>query len=406
MSSAWNQSAPPNGVASLLQEEQQKEYWQQKKAESVHTLPPEGGKGEEEENLRFGTGKKRNNSRPPASFTPSRGGTGIINEVLSGDNEDKKNEISVIVKSETKLRQQFLSFWESNQSLFRSCWIDQLDSEWRQRICIRVRKTILTIAGGGYQSSVLYCPELDSSALSITDPHAEQDDTKTEKNHQSFLQLVDFLIESPHLPDLFAGETYLIDKDFIQYDPFLRKVYSQLKESPEQLKILTMICVSRRHVLLMFCFMVVAELTGRGIRFVSDQIPGSQGRSQPSTSFTTSNSTASSSDPASEDNSSVHCEKIFEIPSTAGFGRTDDTKEATSFCAGESTQTVPKRSAGRSCSSLSCFVKEEPDGAKFKVCSLCRKAGIVVPYCSSECQTNDWNAGHSDICGKHKITNI
>lgn len=51
----------------------------------------------------------------------------------------------------------------------------------------------------------------------------------------------------------------------------------------------------------------------------------------------------------------------------------------------------------RVCSNPTCTSQETKEKT-FLVCSLCRKAGLSVPYCSRGCQASDWPE-HKKTCG-------
>jgi hypothetical protein len=41
----------------------------------------------------------------------------------------------------------------------------------------------------------------------------------------------------------------------------------------------------------------------------------------------------------------------------------------------------------------------ETASTKFLICGKCKKENISIPYCSRDCQLQDWQAGHKQRCG-------
>lgn len=348
---------------------------------------------------------------PPKEFKARKTQGSVMDHVMGGINSldvnGPNNELQIIRRSYRSLARSFHDSWTQEGDAFRTIW-HQLDDDWRQRTCTRARKLLLTLAHGGYQSAVLYCPELDPSALSILPSSRSSSSSSYPPSLPtlSFVELVEMAIECarPVWEETGEAKTHTqiddeVEQSISNKDPFFPTLNTKLeKMSKGDMKAL--IVVSRHHALCVFSFLVFAEVLAKGIRFVTDRIPGCQEEA--------------SSPSVPQDPSSIPPEKLEEIyanplintvrptPQSPSSSSDSTTSSSSSSPASEKPVVVEEPKKGRRCSYVLCQ-KREGEKEKYQVCSFCRKAGKSVPYCSRQCQTDDWRDGHQDICGKHLL---
>jgi len=199
-------------------------------------------------------------------------------------------------------------------------------------------------------AALMYCPELNSEDLS-------------KNKGKSLLDLMQ--------------QCFSFTNDVSKLDNFTSAVAMQMKAKNMLTKnsILT-ILYSRRYTLCLFCVNIIMEVLQLG-------------QTQESTSTLESIATTSVNNILPKSEKRVH--EINEVDIN-----TEEISENVKATTISSSTVDPTQQ--RKCK----FCGKLDSDTKFMICGTCKKANIITPYCSRECQTNDWKAGHKKQCGTMK----
>ena len=319
-----------------------------------------------------------------------------------------KSEVWALEDAIKAMKEIFDSLVDNELENFEKRW-SLLSIQDRKDVLSQSRSTLLSIANSSFQSSLLYCPELNSAELAkeetsfyYSSPHyiaqATSSSDKSLPVIKSFLELVKICQNFPSLPTVKDNEiTDEFIEKFEENDIFLKRILEKLK-SINQEKNLPLIALSRRNALLVFINVVLSLVLQKDIYKIISLLPGYQDQQDDLADSVinevlvnkTSKPPTRPPPPPKYEIRGKKPEQFKEKEEKINIVEITDNNNNNNN----------NEILGRKCSREGCENLETIK--KFQVCSFCKRGGISIPYCSRDCQVDDWKSNHKNSCLKNQ----
>jgi len=271
---------------------------------------------------------------------------GSYDKFSEGSNPAIEEQIENLSEAYSSARLDFQALYNYKGTEFIEKWKslkDEIKKDWVKEI----RENITSRAEMG----IIYCPEINP-------------DDMTKDNGNALLNLME--------------DCHKFTDDISQLDSFTSKISLQMKaKGITSKRSLITIIYSRRWVLCTF-----------GVNMIMEVLALGQENAEPVADI--SDLATKSLDHLQEENKMDLRTRDRSNPLERSSQKEEIKMEANTKPSSPSIQ-------NKKCSNSDCS-NQETSGKKFMVCGNCKREGIIVPYCSRDCQQKDWTSYHKKRC--------